>query len=119
MGGQSALAVKRPAAGAGMLSRRSMKRATREDYRQRIQRVLGHLQTHLDEALVPADLAQIACFSPHHFHRIFRGMVGESVMQHVRRLRLERAALRLKHGDRSVTAIAFADIAQAGTAIMN
>ncbi|MEM7201484.1 MAG: AraC family transcriptional regulator [Planctomycetota bacterium] len=84
-----------------------MKRSTHEDYRQRIQRVLSHLQRHLDEAIAPADLAGIACFSPHHFHRIFRGMVGESVMQHVRRLRLERAAMRLKHGDRAVTAIAF------------
>ncbi|MCA8951627.1 MAG: AraC family transcriptional regulator [Planctomycetes bacterium] len=84
-----------------------MKRSTREDYRQRLLRVLRHLQTHLDEAVAPADLAAIACFSPHHFHRIFRGMVGESVMQHVRRLRLERAAIRLKHSDRPVTAIAF------------
>jgi AraC family transcriptional regulator len=33
-------------------------------------------------------------------------MVGESVMGYVRRLRLERAALRLKHGESSVSAVA-------------
>ncbi|MCP3980308.1 MAG: AraC family transcriptional regulator [bacterium] len=70
-------------------------------------RVLAHVQRHLDEALSPNDLARVACFSPHHFHRIFRGMLGESVMGHIRRLRLERAAWQLKVGDRPVTRVAF------------
>ena len=34
-------------------------------------------------------------------------MVGESVMEHVRRLRLERAAFRLKFSDQPVTRVAF------------
>jgi AraC family transcriptional regulator len=65
------------------------------------------LQGRLDEAISLEDLAGIAHFSPYHFHRIFRGMVGESVMEHVRRLRLERAAHRLKFTDQPVTNIAF------------
>ena len=81
--------------------------STRQSYEERIVRVLDHIQDHLDDAISPADLAAIACFSPHHFHRIFRGMVGESVMGHIRRLRLERAAWQLKFGDRPVTRIAF------------
>ncbi len=48
----------------------------------------------------------MAHFSPYHFHRIFRGMVGESLKEHIRRLRLERAAQRLKYTDRSVLEIA-------------
>jgi len=40
-------------------------------------------------------------------HRIFRGVVGETVAEHIRRLRLERAAQRLKSGERPVTEIAF------------
>jgi AraC family transcriptional regulator len=80
---------------------------TRQTYGERILRVLLHIQNHLDESLVLEDLARIACFSPYHFHRIFRGMVGESVMEHVRRLRLERAALRLVHTDQQVTRLAF------------
>lgn len=83
------------------------KPSTHSDYAERILRVLSHVQSHLDEAIGPADLARVAGFSPHHFHRIFRGMVGESVMGHVRRLRLERAAWRLKFSEHPVTRLAF------------
>ena len=84
-----------------------MKEDTRQDYAERIIRVLVHIQQNLDDALPLEDLAAIAHFSPFHFHRVFTGMVGESVKQYVRRLRLERAAMRLKHGERPVTSIAF------------
>lgn len=80
---------------------------TKRDYTERILRVLVHIQQNLDAALPLEDLAAIAHFSPFHFHRVFRGMVGESVKQYVRRLRLERAAQRLKHSDQPVTMIAF------------
>ena len=73
---------------------------------ERILATLGHVAAHLDDDLDPRDLARRAGFSPHHFHRVFRGMTGESVMGHVRRLRLERAAMRLKHGEAPVTAVA-------------
>ena len=36
-------------------------------------------------------MAAVAAFSPFHFHRVFRGLVGEPVKEHIRRLRLERA----------------------------
>ena len=68
--------------------------------------VLSYVQTHLDDELTPHRLAQVACFSEHHFHRIFRAVVGESVMDHVRRLRLERAAFQIKTSRVSVAAIA-------------
>lgn len=84
-----------------------MRAETQRTYRERMLRVLVHIQRHLDEALCLEDLARVAHFSPHHFHRIFRGMVGETVMEHIRRLRLARAASRLKHGDLPVTRIAF------------
>lgn len=84
-----------------------MRADTEQDYKARLLRVLVHIQDHLDEAVSLEDLAAVAHFSPHHFHRIFRGLVGESVMGHVRRLRLERAAHRLKHSDAQVTRIAF------------
>jgi AraC family transcriptional regulator len=80
--------------------------ATLRDYRERMLRVLVHIQQHLDDALGLDELARVACFSPYHFHRLFTGMVGESVKGHVRRLRLERAATQLKRSARPVTAIA-------------
>ena len=72
-----------------------MKTATQEDYETRLVRVLAHIRTNLDEALPLAVLAQVACLSPYHFHRIFSGMIGESVQSLVRRLRLERSAWQL------------------------
>lgn len=80
---------------------------TEKEYVAAISNVLSHVQTHLDEELTPRQLAQVACFSEHHFHRIFRAIVGESVMDHVRRLRLERAAFQLKTSRTSVGSIAF------------
>lgn len=79
---------------------------TREDYQQRILRVLMHLQRHLDEPLRLDGLAELAGYSSCHFHRIFTGMVGETVADHVRRLRMERAALALRDLRRSVLRIA-------------
>lgn len=57
-----------------------MKRATQTDYARRILRVLLHIQHNLDAALPLEELASVALFSPFHFHRVFRGMVGESVL---------------------------------------
>jgi AraC family transcriptional regulator len=84
-----------------------MRETTIEDYQSRILKVLVHIQTNLDSPISLEDLASIASFSPYHFHRIFRGMVGESVKEHVRRLRLERAAHRLRFTGQPVTEIAF------------
>jgi len=81
--------------------------ATLRDYKARLLRVLVHIQQHLDETLGLEQLAAVACFSPYHFHRVFKGMVGESLMEHIRRLRLERAAGQLKLGTQPVTQIAF------------
>src|SRR5262249_28425430 len=83
-----------------------MKEETSEDYRARMLRVLVHIQQNLDAPLPLEELASIALFSPFHFHRIFRGLIGESVKEHVRRLRLERAAHRLRHTGQQITEIA-------------
>jgi AraC family transcriptional regulator len=83
-----------------------MKTVTLGDYKRRMLQVLVHIQQHLDEPLQLEDLARVACFSPYHFHRVFKGMVGEPVKEYVRRLRLERAAQRLKLSPASVIDIA-------------
>ena len=62
------------------------------EYRTRIDRVIAHIDGHLGEDLSLAQLAQIACFSEYHFHRLFRGIVGETLNEFVQRRRLETAA---------------------------
>src|SRR5262245_7122707 len=79
---------------------------TEQTYRQRILKVQLFIQEHLDEELSLERLARVAHFSPYHFHRIFRGLVGEGVTEHVRRLRLESAAVALKTTERSIIQVA-------------
>ncbi len=82
------------------------KKATLEDYERRILLAQEHIASHLDHALEPAHVARISGFSKHHFHRIFRGLTGESMMGFTRRLRLERSARLLRSGSRPVTDLA-------------
>ncbi len=75
---------------------------------ERVMRTGDYVQAHLDAGLEPGELAGVAGLSLHHFHRVFRGMTGESVMGFVRRLRLERAASQLKFARAPVTDVAIA-----------
>ena len=84
-----------------------MKATTRSFYEQAVQRAIEHIATRLDAALDLQTLARDACLSPFHFHRVFRGMVGETPLELIRRLRLERAAWQLSKTDARVTEIAF------------
>lgn len=78
-----------------------------QDYQKRIHHVMQYIENNLDEKISLEDLAFVGCFSPYHFHRIFRGIVGETVMSYIRRLRLERAARSLQYSNDSITEIAF------------
>ncbi len=84
-----------------------MKPDTRSFYVRAVQAAIEHIAQHLDDALELEALARLACLSPFHFHRVFRGMVGETPLELSRRLRLERAAWRLRDKQRAVTEIAF------------
>ncbi len=77
------------------------------DYSARVLRVQDHILANLDVSLSAPELADVAGISPYHFHRVFRTVTGESLMGHVRRLRLELAAHRLQHGSAPVTDVAF------------
>jgi len=83
-----------------------MRKETLNDHAERMLRVLVFIQQNLDRTLLLDEVAAVAHFSPYHFHRIFRGMVGESLQAHLRRLRLERAAGQLRYTDDSVLRIA-------------
>ena len=84
-----------------------MKPDTRTFYLNAVQRVIARIVTQLDESADLDALAQLAGLSPFHFHRIFRGMVGETPLELLRRLRMERAAMLLLETETPVTRIAF------------
>lgn len=78
------------------------------EYIARINRVIDHIESHLDECLRLEDLAKVANFSPFHFHRVFGAMVGERLSQFIARLRAEKAAVLLvANPKKTITEIAF------------
>ncbi len=79
------------------------------DYVARVNRAIDHITNNLASSLKLENVARVASFSPHHFHRIFRALVGETLATFVKRVRLERAVYLLSHrkGD-SLTQIALA-----------
>jgi AraC family transcriptional regulator len=78
----------------------------RKDYEQRIERVIAYVIDHLDDDLDLNLLADVACLSPHHWHRVYAAMRGETVAATVKRLRLTRAAAYLAQTSMSVEAVA-------------
>ena len=67
------------------------------EYTQRFNKVLDFIDRHLAEPVDLAALADVAHFSPFHFHRLFRAWMGETLGDYLRRRRLEVAALYLMH----------------------
>jgi AraC family transcriptional regulator len=63
-----------------------------------IEDVMRYIREHIGEPLDRETLAAVAGFSVPHFHRVFTAHVGESAIGYVRRLRLERAARKLRMG---------------------
>lgn len=76
-------------------------------YRQRITQVLAYIDTHISSPLSLDHLASVGCFSPYHFHRVFKGAMNETLNDYVNRRKLECAVSKLvtdKHS--SITTIA-------------
>jgi AraC family transcriptional regulator len=75
-------------------------------YAERLERVFRWLADHLDDTLDLTRLADVACLSPYHFHRVYRAMQGETAADTVRRMRLHRAAVELITGELPVPRVA-------------
>lgn len=78
------------------------------DYVGRINQAIDHVTRNLSEPLGLEEVAKAACFSPFHFHRIFRALMGETLASFVKRVRLERAIYLLSHREASLTEVAHA-----------
>ncbi len=76
------------------------------DYKFRINRVFEYIDENLDADLSLNTISEVAFFSPFHFHRIFKFLMGETINEYVIRRRVEKAALDLLHTTLGVTEIA-------------
>jgi len=78
------------------------------EYRSRINRVMDYIDRHLDQPLELKTIADIANFSQFHFHRIFTFLIGETPIDYIQRLRVEKSAWKLRqHEPQSITEIAY------------
>ncbi|MDA1741257.1 effector binding domain-containing protein [Bacillus cereus] len=81
---------------------------SRNEYVRRIHKVQDYIESNIDSSLSIEELADVAGFSKYHFHRIFKGIVDESLSRYVNRLKLERATNLLTYrSDMTVTDIAY------------
>lgn len=77
------------------------------DYVERVNRAIDYIVRHLAHPLRLEDVSRAACFSPFHFHRIFKSLLGETLNQFVKRQRLERALYLMSHAPKlSLTDVA-------------
>ena len=92
---------------AGSLRDMNIQQKSRKEYIHRINRVADYVETHMDEDHSLETLASVAHFSPYHFHRIFKAIVGETIKDYTNRIRLEKAGRMLISSPRdSVTRVA-------------
>src|ERR1700710_1173716 len=84
---------------AGVATEHETMKAALENYYARMQRVLDHIDRHLDDDLGLETLSGVAAFSKYHFHRQFTATFGLSVHRYVQLARMKRASHRLAQGD--------------------
>jgi AraC family transcriptional regulator len=73
---------------------------------ERLRRVQGYIEAHLEDDLSLTILANIACLSPYHFSRSFKEAVGTGPRRYVIRRRVERAKTLLRRTNRPLALIA-------------
>jgi AraC family transcriptional regulator len=65
--------------------------ATSASYLQRVNLAIDYVVSRLGEPLRLEEVSRAALLSPFHFHRVFQAIVGETLADFVKRLRLEKA----------------------------
>ena len=82
------------------------KQANKAFYEQQLNLIVEHIHNNLDSKIDIKTLAEISHFSPFHFHRISRALLGEPIGAYISRTRVETAAKMIRY-----TAIGIEDIA--------
>lgn len=82
-------------------------KAAIDNYHARMQRVLDHIDRHLNDDLDLEAMSHVAAFSKYHFHRQFMATFGLSMHRYVQLARMKRASYQLAYRhNQSVTDIA-------------
>jgi AraC family transcriptional regulator len=79
-----------------------------KDYILRINSAIDYIEKNIRGELKLENIAKVSGFSPYHFHRIFKSVMGENLNHFVRRIKVEKAALMMfGNPEYSITDIAF------------
>lgn len=81
-------------------------KGTKEIYLESLNRAIQFVENNIDKKILLKDIAREAFLSEFHFHRIFKSFTGETVKEFLFRLKIERAAIRLKHSKDNIGEIA-------------
>ncbi|QQK75584.1 helix-turn-helix transcriptional regulator [Salicibibacter cibarius] len=77
-----------------------------QEHEKTIQEALNFIEQHLTDHMQLSSLAKHVGYSKFHFHRIFRKIIGKSVVDYIRERRMTRAAEDLIATDQRVIDIA-------------
>lgn len=72
----------------------------------KIQNSIHYIEKNLCENMKLEEIAKQSYFSEYHFHRLFRKIIGVSVMEYIRNRRLTEAAMELTETEEKITGIA-------------
>ena len=74
-------------------------------YLNSIEKALIYIENNLHEDINLSAIAKEAGYSLYHFHRIFKGIVGDSIKNYVRKRRFTEAAKELVYTNKSIVEI--------------
>ncbi|MFD1162069.1 MULTISPECIES: AraC family transcriptional regulator [Hwangdonia] len=83
------------------------KQTNRAFYEEKLNVIVEYIHNNLDSKIDVKTLAVISCFSPFHFHRISRALLGEPIGAYISRTRLETAAKMIRYTSSGMETIAY------------
>ena len=84
-----------------------MRTDTKNSYLESINKAIAFIESNSTTDIQLKDIATQAALSQYHFHRVFKSLTGDTTKDFLTRLRLEKAALKLKHSQNDIGQIAF------------
>ena len=78
-----------------------------QEHLEAVNRMQDYINQHLYEEINLTELSKISLFSPWYSHRLFTQIVGYTIADYIRKLRLTKSVLKLRDDSDKITTIAF------------
>ncbi len=85
----------------------TLKQTNKAFYEQKLNIIVEYIHNNLDSVIDIKTLAEISHFSPFHFHRISRALLGEPIGAYISRTRVETAAKMIRYTTLDMESIAY------------